>query len=994
MPGSKIDPDGLQYYFTDAEVIRGKFKDTALSSSLIKRLFIIHGVGGIGKTSLLRMFRLYCKRAHIPVALASGEDDKSPIQILSRWQKDLNQDQIVMTGFSKLLEKYLAIQAKVSDELRKVEKRKGKVVQSIGKAAAKTALEIVTGYIPVFGPIINAVGSSSTEAFVDWLGGFLVKPEIGLLLDPVQKLTDEFLKDIEKGSHKSRLVLMLDTYETLAGLDDWICTFAHRLDTNVLFVIAGRELMNWERQWPNWISEADINLLEPMQSDDIRKLIRRYYSTQVGGDPDPDQVEKIIRFARGLPVAVTTAVRLWVKYQVKTLEEVEAGAVGELVWRLRSGVPSEAIPALDAVSVLRYFNKEILRALIGNSQLDIIYEELRKFPFVKSGLEGKMAILRLHDTVREFTDRMLEIDDPVRHRELHFLAAGYFQNKMEQAGDEDLETLRLEHLFHLLNADENKGMVYFQRLAEEFAQYRLNNRLRTLINDVKTYYLGKSKDNAWINYYQARLALIEMRFEEAEKLLQELNLVSLSNPKLKAYALTDWGEILSMTDNLVKPNVLPNAVQVLGQSLQQNWIDFHVSQSYFNLARVAGYLGKWGDDKLYLDQAKDFFENINDYYGVAYTYSEIKRSSGRRGVWGEFFEAHEKGLEAMKKLPAQPKELQAVFLGKWVIVFALAGRYSECETYVKQALEFQSERHENQLTVRSYRHLGWTLGFQRRFTECDDAFQKSVDVNLKLGREQLQIDWAATISQWGITIIRSGDLERAECLIRSSLEMKEKINYENSMIENMIGLAWISEIRKDWISAEGYYRRGMEYKSIKQYYYDCLVYLGMARVQLRLGNLESFCEHKQKGLEIAQCYEYNDIMSFLYLLDGTAAWEENRIGIESVINSYRSALVYALRYNRFILDEVLWGDNVITPLTPIVNDCMAHGQKGQQVLKSLSEWWQVGINDPGQTRPDTISLINEGIPLLQGERLVRQRERGDGIPQKTVVERIQGALMH
>jgi hypothetical protein len=40
----------------------------------------------------------------------------------------------------------------------------------------------------------------------------------------------------------------------------------------------------------------------------------------------------------------------------------------------------------------------------------------------------------------------------------------------------------------------------------------------------------------------------------------------------------------------------------------------------------------------------------------------------------------------------------------------------------------------------------------------------------------------------------------------------------------------------------------------------------------------------------------------------------------------------------------------------------------------------------------TISPIPEGIPLLEAERIAREREPGDGKPQKSVVEQIENAL--
>ena len=104
-------------------------------------------------------------------------------------------------------------------------------------------------------------------------------------------------------------------------------------------------------------------------------------------------------------------------------------------------------------------------------------------------------------------------------------------------------------------------------------------------------------------------------------------------------------------------------------------------------------------------------------------------------------------------------------------------------------------------------------------------------------------------------------------------------------------------------------------------------------------------------------------------------------------------MIYALRYNRFLLDEVLSGRPQGSPLRPIIPYCLARGEDGRRMLTALREWWQTGVNDLGTPRPDTISPIREGIALLEAERIAREREPGDGSPQKSVVEQMEGALI-
>ena len=71
----------------------------------------------VGKSSLLRMFRLPCKKERAPVALASGDEAKSAVDILATWADDLHVDGVKLATFGKTFKHYRAIQAKVEEQL-------------------------------------------------------------------------------------------------------------------------------------------------------------------------------------------------------------------------------------------------------------------------------------------------------------------------------------------------------------------------------------------------------------------------------------------------------------------------------------------------------------------------------------------------------------------------------------------------------------------------------------------------------------------------------------------------------------------------------------------------------------------------------------------------------------------------------------------------------------------------------------------------------------
>jgi len=495
----------LQNYFTDVEHLRGMFKQWLAAPTLPKRLLIVHGVGGVGKSSLLRMFRLHCKSVGVPVALASGDEQKSAVEVLTRWADDLKADGVRLPEFDKTFQQYRAIQAKVENEATKV-------AGKLAKGAAATVVETVASTIPGIGPLVGKLGGMGAEALVDWLRGFLTKPDIDLLLDPAKKLTADFLADLQEAADRRRIVLMLDTFEQMTALEDWTREVAQQLPANVLLVIAGRALPNWSRAWAGWMASAQVEELKPMSEDDMRELVRRYYAMLRGGEPDPKQVEAIIRFARGLPMVVTSAVQLWVRYPdtVGDLQAIKPYVVADLVDRLMEGVPKAMVPALESAAVVRWFDQPILRAVMGQEDVREVYDELRRFPFVRTRAEG----LALHDAVREMIDENLHVQDAERHCELHERAAAYFENRIGQLRaipglSDEWQRLALETAYHLLRVDEDGGMNLLHKLFEQGLTYFRYQFCHSLLNEAESLPIKDPKSIHRLKYNRIRLKVAE-----------------------------------------------------------------------------------------------------------------------------------------------------------------------------------------------------------------------------------------------------------------------------------------------------------------------------------------------------------------------------------------------------------------------------------------------------------------------------------------------------
>jgi tetratricopeptide (TPR) repeat protein len=748
-----IDEDiDLEKFFTDAEYALQVFEELVSAAPRpSKRLLVIHGVGGVGKSTLLKMYRLSCRRQHISVALVGGEEAPSPVDVLTDWASDLSDDGVTLSTFQSTLAHYRALQAKVETEAKKA----GQVAEKLGKAAAKTAVEMAASAIPVVGPLASALGGAGAEAFVDWLRGFLSKPDLELYLDPTKRLTDDFLSDLPRASARQRVVLMVDTYEQMTTLGDWVRDLARQSPENVLLVIAGRAMPEWDRAWPGWMGRAEIVELKEMTPDDLRTLVHRYYAHIRGGEPDPGQVEAIVWFARGLPMAATTVVQLWVRHGVEDFQAVRPQVVADLVERLLEGVPPEMQPAFEATAVLRYFNADALRALLDGGDANELYAELRRWPFIRPRREG----LAVHNTMREIINEAMRIRTPEHFRALHERATVYYESRVEKATGDERERLTLERLYHRVRADEETGVRLFQETAEELVLYHLVNRLRALLNDVNTYPLERENSRLWREYYNARLAHLEARLADAEEVYQVIGENKRAEPKLRAYALCDWGGVLSRWGRIGQPGGVEKATSILERSLNLVPLDFYLARSFFHLARVQRYQAGWDEAASFLERAKVFFEQRGDEYGLAYVYIEMKRALARRGFWRDLFIIQGQLEDLYRRLP-ESAALKSKLLGEWAWSWALAGRLSESEQKARESIDLTRSLGDSFSLLSTLRDLGWALGFQGRYSEAKQSFSESLEIARGLGKDYIP-DVGYGSAFWGAVLIRQWEIDKA-----------------------------------------------------------------------------------------------------------------------------------------------------------------------------------------------------------------------------------------
>jgi hypothetical protein len=971
---SVLDADGLEAYFTDVEHLRELFKDMISAPTLPKRLLVIHGVGGVGKSSLLRMFWLHCQRVGMPVALASGDETKSAVDILVRWHADLQAAGIACPSLTRAIARHQSLQTTVEQRARK---------------AASVASTAIGSVFPIVGTIagaaIGAIADTSGEALVDWLSSFLKKPDVDLVLDPTRQLTDALLADIAVAAPNRRIAVMLDTFEQLSALEDWVWNLAQRFPTNILVVIAGRAIPNWGRTRSGWLAQARVEELKPMTPEVMRDLVRHYYATMHGGEPDLAQVEAIVGFARGLPVVVTSAVQLWVAYGVEDFQSVKPQVVADLVDRLLEGVPRELVPMLEVAAALRWFNKDILRAISGHDDVSAAYDELRRFPFIRPRVEG----LALHDAVREIIDENLRVSAPDRHCALHERAAAHFEARLAHTRSAEAEKLELERLYHSVRADEELGIRLFQETADNLARYEVFNRLQTILNDIRSYPLERENSQLWRKYYEGRMAHSKNRIGVSEKIYREISQNQHAEPKLRAYALYGLGNLLLDRDKI--KSSAQEGVAALKQALTiAPKIDFNLAFAFSHLSFVHAQKGEWDDAEAMLLKQMHFFVSADDKYGVIRTLRSILSMYGWMGEWKKSLDTHKRILGLVSEFDGNKLLAADARARPWHLIWS--GRLYDAERGLSAAVDLFQDIGHTEIIPSARRDIAYVLGLQNAYGQANRLFS---EVSEHFRKNSKLAEYGCLLGFWGVIAGRAGEIEKAQVLLLESWQIRNQIEDRLGFQEVLNWLALTSELssihdEQSKITAESYYRQSLVFRRMGRRHFESAALTGLTRIKHAQADYAAIPPLLAEAEQLAQQYEYNDHLASLRLSQGHIVWDSHipvwGEGFDAALAYYKQALIYALRYNRFLLDEALWGGGISTPLKPIIPHCLERTFEGQRMLMALRDWWQSGVNGLGAPRPDTISPLPEGIPLLEAERIAREREPGDGTPQRTVLE--------
>jgi hypothetical protein len=263
-----------------------------------------------------------------------------------------------------------------------------------------------------------------------------------------------------------RRVLLIDTYESAAGLDRWVREgFLPELGAESRVVVAGRDAPS--RGWledAGWRDLLRVVALRNLSPGDARAFL-------AAAGVDESLHERVLEVTHGHPLALSLLVDVLGQRGGEAHGlAVDLGqapdVLGVLLERFMAGVPSERHrQALEVCAHSRTTTEDLLRTALGGEDAGALFEWLRGLSFVEASAEGLFP----HDLARDVLDADLRWRDRARYADVHSRVRRHVVARIRAgAGREQQRAAADLHFLHRGNAG-IRGFYDWASLGEGYA---------------------------------------------------------------------------------------------------------------------------------------------------------------------------------------------------------------------------------------------------------------------------------------------------------------------------------------------------------------------------------------------------------------------------------------------------------------------------------------------------------------------------------------------
>jgi len=366
-----------------------------------------YGVGGIGKSRLLREFRRVLGDLHPTAIVADLDFDDSSITDPTRALLRLRHTAATAAKLDfKVFDLAYAVYFAKRNPDFSFQKRGLPFQEEAG---------IVCGVLAAFDGLgLLGVAANIADQIHRYITKYSLHGDAKEALEALKYMSEreiaEALPDFlafdlnlnRKGN--SPLVLFIDTYETLwersntendrLGRDAWVRRLVSGLQS-ALVVIAGREKLIWSEYEPAWAEWVESHLLHQLSTPDVHRFLRS------SGMTDESLIDKITVLADGHPYYLDLCLDAIAQESASSFQNWPDSR-RELFERFAKSLSAEELALLKRLAPLASYDKEYARAATRFFHIGLNDDEIdahERFSFVKRH--------ERHSTIHEIMRRSL-----------------------------------------------------------------------------------------------------------------------------------------------------------------------------------------------------------------------------------------------------------------------------------------------------------------------------------------------------------------------------------------------------------------------------------------------------------------------------------------------------------------------------------------------------------------------------------------------------------
>ncbi|MFD0589267.1 LuxR C-terminal-related transcriptional regulator [Paenibacillus sp. GCM10027627] len=252
-------------------------------------------------------------------------------------------------------------------------------------------------------------------------------------IEPLIQSVDYCLERLNRIAAKQRFVIAIDTYEELHSLDSWLRDeFVARTTPSIQFILSGRRPLQgaWVTS-PAWRSLVK-SLPVPHFDQDASKAYGERY-----GIKDEATLLRLYELTLGHPLTLSLSVGLTFggpqAAGANPANDEPERLFRELTYRWLREVPDDSLRDLvEAASLVRSFNQELLQWMIGSSVSSKDFRKLVELSFIRSSKTG----YRIHALLRTSLSREIRTHTPERFNRLRKRSIAYYHHQIVNPSSE------------------------------------------------------------------------------------------------------------------------------------------------------------------------------------------------------------------------------------------------------------------------------------------------------------------------------------------------------------------------------------------------------------------------------------------------------------------------------------------------------------------------------------------------------------------------------